>query len=127
MLKFWATCADIDSNVFFNEIIEAGTIQQATETAKSKIPAEDHDGLCVTWDNEANYGGPVCVNIDTHWNKKLQCFPVRITMGSHNLQYMTSSQMDEVTIEIRTDFQNKGKAKAFAEAIGAMSSCGAYL
>lgn len=66
-------------------------------------------------------------NIDTHWNKRLGCFPVRITQGAHNLQWMDSAAMDAVTVEIKTTFISKAQAKAEAASVGATWSPGAYL
>lgn len=53
------------------------------------------------------------------WNKTLQCFPLRVTEGCHNMQWMTQQQIDAVTLEYRTDFKHKAQAKEYARSIDA--------
>lgn len=131
-MKFWATCCDNNRAVFFNQELDAENVTEVTEFCKRIISAEFHGNLCITYCNDANpepisYSGDLCVNIGNDWNKRLQCFPVRVTRGQHNLQWMTQEEMQAVTVEIRKDFKNKAKAKEFAEAIGASVQAGAYL
>lgn len=53
------------------------------------------------------------------WNKALQCFPLRIVDGYHNLQWMTQHQIEAVTLEYRLDLKHKAQAKEYASSIGA--------
>jgi hypothetical protein len=102
-MKFWATCCDNNSVVFFNQELDAENINEVAEFCKRVISAEFHGNLCITYCNPEsaepiNYTGALCVNIDNNWNKRLQCFPVRVTEGQHNLQFMTNEQMQAVTV-----------------------------
>jgi len=128
MTKFWATCCDENCVVFFNEFITVDSVQQAFSYAQNCIPEKYMGNLHISVFDEIEEKHPeLCFNIDQHWNKRKQCFPVRVTKGKHNLQFMTAEGMNSVTVEIIYSFTNKGIAQKFAENIGASWSCGAYL
>lgn len=51
MRKYWITAADHASRVIFNKVVEMETLILAGEYAASVIPAEYHENICITDEN----------------------------------------------------------------------------
>lgn len=123
-MKHWITACNENGQVIFNVAEEFANLGAALAFAVANVPANCHESIIIT-DMDNNNLFP-CATIDQHlvahignWNKRKQCYVVRVTAGNQNLQWMSDNERAMVSVVYREDFKHTAQAKAWAASIGA--------
>jgi len=121
---YWITAADKNGRVIYNVESEFKGLGEALDSAVNNISSEFH-GTIVISDAAGNVVFPSAnpeqlplVAYVGNWNRKRQCFPVRITVGSHNMQWLNNDERAKVSVIYSHHFQHKGLMRAYLKNLG---------